>query len=199
MKLELLAATHRYPGAREAAVRQVTAAVGPGVTGLVGVNGAGKSTLLRMLSRGQRPTSGHVRLDGRDLYGRGRQAAAQVSLMPQDFRVPGEARVLDVLLYCAWLKGVRRRVALARGLDLLDRVGLADRAHHRMGRLSGGMVRRVALAQALISRPRLILLDEPTTGLDPEQRASIRSLLVEELTDLVTAEDAFLRRISHAG
>jgi ABC-2 type transport system ATP-binding protein len=185
MALELTAVTHHYRGAAVPAVHSVTVTIGPGLTGLVGINGAGKSTLLRALSRAHRPTGGSILLDGRDLYGRRsrREIASRVALMPQDFRAPGEARVLDVLLYCAWLKGVPRDSAWQRARELLDRVGLSARAGERIGRLSGGMLRRVALAQALISRPQLILLDEPTTGLDPAQRAQIRSLLVESLHD----------------
>jgi ABC-2 type transport system ATP-binding protein len=183
MQLEIDAVTYRYPGARDAALTEVSSVLRPGITGLVGINGAGKTTLLKLLARALAPLSGQVSLDKDALHGpAGRALASRIALMPQDFRVPGQARVTDVLLYCAWLKGVDSAESLERVEWALHSVNLNDRAHDRIGRLSGGMLRRVALAQALLSRPHLILLDEPTTGLDPEQRAKMRDLLMEQLS-----------------
>lgn len=151
-----------------------------GVCGLVGVNGAGKSTLLRTLAGCRRPAGGRVTVDGVDLYGRRRRAVVgRIGYMPQQLDLPGELRVADALGYASWVRDVPARVAGARNLAILERVGLADRARHRVRELSGGMQRRLALAVALVTEPEVLLLDEPTTGLDPEQRAGLRAILAD--------------------
>jgi ABC-2 type transport system ATP-binding protein len=188
----------------------------PGVTGLVGINGAGKSTLLQILAGGLRPSRGSVRLDGVDPFGRRRrEVLRRVALMPQSLEIPGDVRVKDAVAYCGWLRGMRAGVAASATSQVLDQVGLADRATHKLHSLSGGMRRRVALAQALVSKPDLLLLDEPTTGLDPEQRAGLRELVAmlpgDHLTvvsshvmeDLETLADRIMvvedGRLIHAG
>ncbi|WP_193606725.1 ATP-binding cassette domain-containing protein [Nocardioides lijunqiniae] len=155
-------------------------ALGPGATGLVGVNGAGKTTLLLTLAGARRPQHGTVTLDGADLYGRERrELVGRIGLMPQSLDLPGELRVADALSYVSWLRGVPRRVAGPRERELLETVGLGPRRHERVRRLSGGMRRRLVLASALVTEPAVLLLDEPTTGLDPEQRAGLRALLLD--------------------
>ena len=178
--MELLAhgVGYRYAGARHDALDDVALTIGPGVTALVGVNGAGKSTLMHVLARALRPETGTVTLDGVDIHrARRREMAPRIALMPQDFVLPSGTRVLDGLAYLAWLHGVPAKHAVPRSAALLELVGLADRSGDKVSALSGGMVRRLALAQALVGRPDVLLLDEPTTGLDPEQRAAVRALL----------------------
>jgi ABC-2 type transport system ATP-binding protein len=177
--------SHAY--GRAVALSDIDLTLTPGVTGLVGVNGAGKSTLLSILAGALRPSRGSVRFDGLDPYGRGRRAyLRRTALMPQALELPPDARVADAVAYCGWLRGMPASSARARGRDVLDQVGLVDRSRHRMRTLSGGMVRRVALAQALVSAPDVLLLDEPTTGLDPEQRAVLRGLIDDLPRDCIT-------------
>jgi ABC-2 type transport system ATP-binding protein len=153
----------------------------PGVTGLVGVNGAGKSTLMRVLSGAQRPSGGTATVDDTDLYARGRKAQlGRIGYMPQEFTLPRDVSLRTSLEYVAWLRGLPRREVKPAAAAALASVGLSDRATKRVGTLSGGMLRRLCLAQALVASPDFLLLDEPTTGLDPEQRATVRHL-VEEL------------------
>lgn len=152
----------------------------PGVTGLVGVNGAGKSTLMRALSGAQRPAAGQVRADGTDLYGRGRRSVlGRIGYMPQEYTLPRDVSVRTSMEYVAWLRGVPRRTVREAAGRALAGVGLADRAGKRVSSLSGGMLRRLSLAQALVAEPDFLLLDEPTTGLDPEQRSVLRNLVDE--------------------
>ena len=169
--------SHRY-GAVDALI-DVSFSLGRETTALVGVNGAGKSTLMRILAGIQCPGSGAVSVAGDDLYGRrSRGRALQgISLMPQLTTFPGNMTVHEVVSYIGWMRGLSRGDAVARAGVVLEEVALGDRAHRRMSSLSGGMIRRVALAQALVGRPEVLLLDEPSTGLDPEQRRIMVNLL----------------------
>ena len=169
-----------YPPSTAVVVDLDELALGPGATGLVGVNGAGKTTLLLTLAGARRPQGGTVTLDGVDVYGRDRrEVVTRIGLMPQSLDLPAELRVADALSYVSWLRGVPGRVAARREPELLELVGLHDRRTHRVGRLSGGMRRRLVLATALVTAPGVLLLDEPTTGLDPEQRANLRALVMD--------------------
>jgi ABC-2 type transport system ATP-binding protein len=149
-----------------------------GVTALVGVNGAGKSTLMRHLAGALRPAVGRVHVSGSDIYGHGRAAGLrQVGYLPQEYSLPRELRVQTSVTYAAWMRGVGRRESKALAGAALEAVGLSARARHRVHTLSGGMLRRLSLAQAMVGEPGFLLLDEPTTGLDPEQRAAMRDLV----------------------
>lgn len=168
-----------YPPSNAVVVDIDELSLGRGATGLVGVNGAGKTTLLLTLAGARRPQRGTVTLDGVDLYGRDRrQVVTRIGFMPQELDLPRELRVADALSYVSWLRGVPGRVAGTREPELLELVGLQARRSDKVGRLSGGMRRRLVLATALVTAPDVLLLDEPTTGLDPEQRANLRSLLM---------------------
>lgn len=164
---------------RSPALCEVSFSLTPGVTALVGVNGAGKSTLLRILAGAQRPTQGRVGLIGLDPYHfRSRTKALQrVALMPQGSELPRGLTASEVVASLAWLNGLTGSLARSRATWALGLVGLAGQVDTRMSRLSGGMVRRVALAQALATRPEVLLLDEPSTGLDPEQRRSMMEVI----------------------
>lgn len=148
------------------------------VTALVGVNGAGKSTLMSVGSGALRPSSGSVRIDDLDPYGRGRSAALRrVALMPQSVRFPVNMTAREVVQYLTWMRGMSGRQAFERADAALEQVGLTERAATKVGRLSGGMLRRLALAQALAAEAGVVLLDEPSTGLDPEQRRVMVGLI----------------------
>lgn len=167
---------HRY-GDRQA-LDGVEVRLGRGVTALVGVNGAGKSTLIGAVSGGLRPTSGRVLIGGLDPYGRRRKKALrQVALMPQTASFPKGMTAREVVEYLGWMRGLPVSRARVRAVEALEQVGLGERMSARIGQLSGGMVRRVALAQALACEAEVVLLDEPSTGLDPAQRRTMVELV----------------------
>ena len=152
--------------------------VGDGLTFLVGENGAGKTTLMRLLLGLERPARGQVRVGGQSVSSRRRGRAQRgVGYLPQEFDVPGHMTVRDFVAYVAWLRFVPREAIGPATARALEDVGLLDRADDRMGELSGGMVRRAGIAQALVHEPRVLLLDEPTVGLDPSRRVEMRALL----------------------
>lgn len=153
--------------------------MGGGTTALIGVNGAGKSTLLSILAGALEPTGGYVRVMGGDPYRHRerRSALGHVALMPQQAAFPANMTVREVVGFIGWARGMDRHRARARADVVIEQVGLSARADEQLKRLSGGMVRRVALAQALVSEPDVLLLDEPSTGLDPEQRRGMVGLI----------------------
>ena len=152
---------------------------GPGVHGLLGPNGAGKTSLIRVLATVARPDGGHVELLGHDLSGHRGLAAARRRLgyLPQDFGYYPGFTVREFVAYIAWLKEMPGGAARAAVERAVARVGLTDRIDAKMKTLSGGMLRRAGIAQAVVNDPAVLLLDEPTAGLDPEQRVEFRALL----------------------
>lgn len=184
--VDVTALTHRY--GRRVALDDLSLRLEPGVTALIGVNGAGKSTLMSCLSGARRPKSGQVKVAGHDPYAwrDRRRALARVSSMPQTARFPGGMTALEVVEYLTWMRGVPARTARARARRALDRVLLGDRADTKVKHLSGGMVRRIALAQAIAAEPAVLLLDEPSTGLDPEQRRTMVELIAQIDRELET-------------
>ncbi|WP_246150614.1 ABC transporter ATP-binding protein [Streptomyces qinzhouensis] len=166
---------------RTVALDAVDLDFGTGVHGLLGPNGAGKTSLIRVLATVAAPTAGRLTLLGHDVSAhRGRtEVRRRLGYLPQEFGYYPGFTVREFVAYVAWLKempaaGVPDAVQYA-----VERVGLADRADAKVRTLSGGMVRRVGIAQAIVNEPELLLLDEPTAGLDPEQRVEFRALLRE--------------------
>jgi ABC-type multidrug transport system ATPase subunit len=153
--------------------------LGPGVLGLLGPNGAGKSTLMRILATLTKPTDGRVTWDGRDLVSDPDAAREVLGYLPQDFGVYPNLSAVEFLEYLAAAKGLEPRAARRRIEELLELVNLGDARRRPLGGFSGGMRQRVGVAQALLNDPRLLIVDEPTGGLDPEERVRFRNLLSE--------------------
>ncbi|WP_405808413.1 ATP-binding cassette domain-containing protein [Streptomyces sp. NBC_01520] len=153
--------------------------IAPGVTGLLGPNGAGKTTLLRTLSTISPPRAGDLELFGQKISAErsARLARRRIGYLPQDFGYYPSFSVSDFVHYCAWLREVPSRKASAATRQAIAAVGLSERARDRMKALSGGMLRRAGIAAAIVGSPPLVLLDEPTVGLDPAQRLDFRRLI----------------------
>jgi ABC-2 type transport system ATP-binding protein len=183
MELTLDRLTKQF-GAR-IAVDRVSAKLGPGVTGLLGANGAGKTTLMRMVCDVLRPTGGQILLDGRDAAEMGDEYRALLGYLPQDFGYYPDFTALDFMRYMATLKGFTSRDGRARSMELLEEVGLADDARRKVKTFSGGMRQRLGIAQAMINDPSILVLDEPTAGLDPKERVRFRNLIAGFAQDKV--------------
>ncbi|MBL8057800.1 MAG: ABC transporter ATP-binding protein, partial [Anaerolineales bacterium] len=151
--------------------------LGVGVLGLLGPNGAGKSTLMRILATVTRPTTGRVLWNGTDIARAPDGLRAVLGYLPQDFGVYPHLNTVEFLEYLAALKGLDGRTARRRIDELLQLVNLTEVRRRPLGGFSGGMRQRVGIAQALLNDPRLLIVDEPTAGLDPEERARFRNLL----------------------
>jgi len=179
VNVEIQGLTRGFGRAR--AVRGVDLSIGAGVFGLLGPNGAGKTTLLRVLATVIPPSSGTARLLGRDPsdYGQRREIRRRLGYLPQTLGYYPNFTVYEFVEYFALLKEIPP-VRVSRAVaGAIEQVDLAGRARAKLRTLSGGMLRRVGIAQAIVNDPELLLLDEPTAGLDPEQRVAFRALLRE--------------------
>ena len=182
LRMDRLSKTYRG-GVR--ALDGVSLDVPPGLFGLLGPNGAGKTTLMKILATLLGPDAGTARLDDTDLVGEPERARRLVGYLPQDFGLYDSFTAEQMLAYLAALKGVPGRERRAAVRELLVRVNLDDVRGRRLGGFSGGMRQRFGIAQALLGRPRLVIVDEPTAGLDPEERARFLALLADVAGDAV--------------
>jgi ABC-2 type transport system ATP-binding protein len=160
-------------------LRDFSLSLGSGVLGLLGPNGAGKSTLMRILATITQATEGKVAWNGADIAKRPDELRQVLGYLPQDFGVYPNLNALEFLEYLAAIKGLDGRSARRRIDELLQVVNLVDAAKRPLGGYSGGMKQRVGIAQALLNDPQLLIVDEPTAGLDPEERVRFRSLIAE--------------------
>ncbi len=167
------------------AVQNVSYTLRNGVYGLLGVNGAGKTTLMRMLTTLIQPTSGCITWNGKDIFQMDGEYRRLLGYLPQDYGFYPDFTVQDYLLYIASLKGIRESVARQRVKILLGQVGMTKARGKKMKTLSGGMKRRVGIAQAMLNDPKILILDEPTAGLDPSERIRFRNLISELSEDRV--------------
>ena len=167
------------------AVDHASLTISPGVWGLLGANGAGKTTLMRMAAGLIRPTEGEVKYDGVPIQVLGKSYRDIFGYLPQEFGFYPEFTVYDYLDYVAALKGLTRKKAKEKIDRLLDTFSLADVRKKKITKLSGGMKRRVGIAQALLNDQEVLILDEPTSGLDPGERVRFRNLLSEFASDRI--------------
>jgi ABC-type multidrug transport system ATPase subunit len=181
--LELIGITKTHRKAERPAVDGVTLRLGTGLHGLLGPNGAGKSTLLRIAATVTRPTAGRLVLDDTDVLARPAVLRRTLGYLPQDFAAYPNLTAREFLDYLAAAKGIPARAARAQIEELLELVNLSSAGRRRLGGFSGGMLRRVGIAQALLGDPRVLIVDEPTAGLDPEERARFRALLARLAVD----------------
>lgn len=161
------------------AVDHINLSMTNGVYGLLGVNGAGKTTLMRMLCTLLKPTSGNIYCNGKDIFKMDSEYRNLLGYLPQDFGFYPEFTVKDYLLYISSIKGIRPVVAKKRTNELMGKVGLTKVANKKLKKLSGGMKRRAGIAQAMLNNPKILILDEPTAGLDPNERIRFRNLISE--------------------
>ena len=175
MQLAVNDLTKRYTG--KTAVDHISFTLTPSVTGLLGANGAGKTTLMRLLCGILRPTEGTINLGENDVGSE--EYRNLLGYLPQDFGYYPEFSGRDFLLYMAALKGLNKASAKEKTDVLLRQVNLTDAADKKVKTYSGGMKQRLGIAQALLNDPKLIILDEPTAGLDPRERVHFRNLIAE--------------------
>ncbi len=165
------------------AVDRLDGEFGNGVYGLLGANGAGKTTLMRMICGILTPTSGEIKLDGVNNLDMGEEFREQLGYLPQDFGYYTEFKAKEFMLYIAALKGLPPANAKRRADELLEMVGLKEVANKKIKTFSGGMKQRLGIAQAMINDPKILVLDEPTAGLDPKERVRFRNLISDIASD----------------
>lgn len=162
---------------KKEALQDVSFTLRRGIYGLLGENGAGKSTLMRMMATVDFPTKGNIRYGGKDIFGMDEGYRSQIGYMPQDYSVYPGFTARDFLEYMGVLKGIPETKLKDRIMEVLEFVNLTEAADKKVKTFSGGMKRRIGIAQAIINEPKILILDEPTAGLDPKERIRFSNLI----------------------
>ena len=175
MELKTIELTKKF--GRETAVNHLNITLTNGVYGLLGANGAGKTTFMRLLCNIQTPTSGKIVLNGKNIVGLNEKYRGLLGYLPQHFGYYPDFTARDFLLYVSALKGLNEKNAKKKSKELLEAVGLSAESKHKIKTFSGGMKQRLGIAQAMLNNPHILILDEPTAGLDPKERVRFRNLI----------------------
>lgn len=183
MQLQISNLTKRY--GKKTALDSFTYTFSDGIYGLLGPNGAGKSTLMNIITQNLKPTGGVVSADGKNAAESGKEYRKLLGFMPQQQALYPDFTLKRFLYYMAGLKGIAKDKAAPQIEELIKRVNLAECSRLKLGGFSGGMRQRALLAQALLGNPKIVILDEPTAGLDPKERISLRNLIAETAFDKI--------------
>lgn len=175
MELKTIELTKKFGS--KTAVNHLNITLTNGVYGLLGANGAGKTTFMRLLCNIQTPTSGKIVLNGKSIVGLNEKYRGLLGYLPQHFGYYPDFTAFDFLLYVSALKGLNEKNAKKKSKELLEAVGLSAESKHKIKTFSGGMKQRLGIAQAMLNDPHILILDEPTAGLDPKERVRFRNLI----------------------
>lgn len=175
MELTLQNITKKYE--RILVLNDISLTLKPGIYGLLGANGAGKTTLFRIICRLIEPTHGSIKFNGKNVNQQAEAYRTNLGFLPQDFSYYPDFTGMRFMLYIAALKGLNNTVAKKRSLELLKQVGLEEMKDMKIRKYSGGMKQRLGIAQAMLNNPQILILDEPTVGLDPKERVKFRKLI----------------------
>lgn len=175
MELTLQNITKKYE--RVLVLNDISLTLKPCIYGLLGANGAGKTTLFRIICRLMEPTHGSIKFNGKNVNQQAEAYRTNLGFLPQDFSYYPDFTGMRFMLYIAALKGLNNTVAKKRSLELLKQVGLEEMKDIKIRKYSGGMKQRLGIAQAMLNNPQILILDEPTVGLDPKERVKFRKLI----------------------
>lgn len=175
MELTLQNITKKYE--RVLVLNDISLTLKPGIYGLLGANGVGKTTLFRIICRLMEPTHGSIKFNGKNVNQQAEAYRTNLGFLPQDFSYYPDFTGMRFMLYIAALKGLNNTVAKKRSLELLKQVGLEEMKDIKIRKYSGGMKQRLGIAQAMLNNPQILILDEPTVGLDPKERVKFRKLI----------------------
>ncbi len=178
MKIEIKNLTKIYPRGKKKALNGVNIEIGQGIFGLIGRNGAGKTTLMRIVATIMDATDGEIFFDGKELKANKDEFRSSLGYLPQSTKLMPRMNIVEFLDYVCILKGIKNKAERKERIaSAIETVGLVGEEKKRLGKYSGGMLRRAGIAQALIGDPKVLIIDEPTTGLDPEERLYFLNLL----------------------
>ena len=178
MKIEIKNLTKIYPRGKKKALNGVNIEIGQGIFGLIGRNGAGKTTLMRIVATIMDATDGEIYFDGKELKTNKDEFRSSLGYLPQSTKLMPRMNIVEFLDYVCILKGIKNKAERKERIaSAIETVGLVGEEKKRLGKYSGGMLRRAGIAQALIGDPKVLIIDEPTTGLDPEERLYFLNLL----------------------